>query len=66
MQLAAAEVSGSRMGVRAAAEYLGVTPHYVYKRSASGEIRHYKIGGKLQFEPADLRAHLDSTRRGGK
>lgn len=69
MQLAAGTsgaVQRDRMRIKDAAEFLGVTTNYMYKKCASGGIRHYKIGGKLQFAISDLRAHLESTKRGGE
>jgi len=42
-----------------AADYLDLSPSYVYKLTSQGELPHYKPNGKrLYFEKAELRAYL--------
>jgi excisionase family DNA binding protein len=42
-----------------AAEYLDLSPSYVYKLTSQGDLPHYKPNGKrLYFDRDDLRAYL--------
>lgn len=42
--------------VEAAAQYLGVTRHWVYRRCADGTLPHKKIGNRTRLIPAEVRA----------
>lgn len=45
-----------------AADYLGRDVHFVRRLVQHREIQHYKIGGRLRFDPADLDAFLVTCR----
>ncbi|MDQ6848948.1 MAG: helix-turn-helix domain-containing protein [Actinomycetota bacterium] len=48
------------MGVPAAAEYLGVVLHTVYKLIHEDKIRAYKIGRVIRLRKADVDAYLEA------
>ncbi len=48
--------------VKQAAERLGVSASKVYALANARKIGHYRIGGKVLFEGADLDAYLASCR----
>ena len=50
------------MSVRQAASRLGISASKLYELVARRGISHYRIGGKLLFDPADLDAYLASCR----
>jgi excisionase family DNA binding protein len=44
-------------------EHLSITPRHLRQLVADRRIRHYKVGGRLRFDRADLDAFLISGRR---
>jgi excisionase family DNA binding protein len=54
----------ARLGVAEAAQYLGVSKDYVYRKSAAGLIPAYKVGKRLEFELSDLVAYRETKKRG--
>lgn len=55
-----------RIGVHEAAKLLGVSTHFIYRKSATGELATYKLGKKLTFLPSDLELFLAASKRGGE
>jgi excisionase family DNA binding protein len=49
-----------------ACEFLGISRNGLYIACRAGRIPHYKVGGSIRFDPDELRAWLESTRRGPK
>ncbi len=47
-----------------AAKFLGVSTSWLYKASAAGDVPHVKNGGRLTFDPGDLREYRAKNRRG--
>lgn len=45
--------------IRDAAEYLGVSPSFLYKQTAAGAIRHFKLGSAIRFSETQLSEWLD-------
>ena len=45
---------GRLLGFKDAAAYLGRTERWLRRAVANRAVRHYKIGGLLAFDPADL------------
>lgn len=41
--------------VERAAQYLGMSRHYVYRAAERGELPYRRIGSRLRFVPAELR-----------
>jgi excisionase family DNA binding protein len=52
-----------RMMMGPAAEFLGVSRRTLQTLQMSGVIRHFKIGGRIQFAVGDLRAYVASCER---
>jgi excisionase family DNA binding protein len=52
------------LSVRQAASFLGISASKVYELAAARRIVHFRIGGKILFEEADLRAYRESCRVG--
>lgn len=50
--------------VAGAAQFLGVSAHYVYRKTAEGLIPNYKVGKRLQFAIKDLEAFREARKRG--
>lgn len=48
-----------------AAAFLGIGKRTVARRIADREIVYIKIGSRLLFDPADLRAYAESCKLGG-
>ncbi len=48
---------------KGAHEYLSITPRHLRQLVADRKLRHYKVGGRLRFDRADLDAFLISGRR---
>lgn len=48
-----------------AAGRLGISQRTLKRLVAEGVIRHIRIGGRVLFREADLRAYLDGQARGG-
>ena len=46
------------------AEFLGLRPKTVYTWVEQGYVPHYKIGGRVRFDPAEIKRWL-RARRGG-
>ena len=49
-----------------AAKYLGLARNTVYINCRAGLIPHFKVGAALRFDLDELRAWLESNRRGPK
>lgn len=49
-----ASPGGRLLGFKHAAAYLGRTERWLRRAVANRDVRHYKIGGLLAFDPADL------------
>jgi excisionase family DNA binding protein len=45
-----------------AAEYLNISPHSLRGYVSRGMIPHVKIGRRTLFDPADLRAYIESQK----
>jgi excisionase family DNA binding protein len=41
-----------------------VTDKWIYARTSSGELPHYKIGGLLRFKASELAAYAERCQRG--
>jgi excisionase family DNA binding protein len=52
------------MSVKDAASKLGVSPSKVYELVSQRRLAHYRIGGKILFEDADVEAYRQSCRVG--
>jgi excisionase family DNA binding protein len=50
------------LNTKQAADYLGRDVYFVRRLVQNREIRHYKIGGRLRFDPADLDDFLITCR----
>lgn len=50
------------LGVDGAADYLSTTPKAVYHMVERGKLPHRRVGGRLLFDRAELRAYVE---RGG-
>jgi excisionase family DNA binding protein len=61
------ETAGSSpwMGIEKAAAYLDLPKQRLYKLTASGEIPHFKQGGRLLFHRGDLTDWLRTFAEGG-
>lgn len=55
-------VTVSRLDARKAAEMVGCKPSMIYSLAARKHIAHYRIGGSISFEAADVAAYLASAR----
>jgi excisionase family DNA binding protein len=54
------------LDVAEAAEFLGRSVNSMYIDCRAGRIPHYKVGHSLRFDLDDLKAWLESNRRGPK
>lgn len=50
------------LGVKAAAQRLGISPSLLYQIVARRAIDHYRVGGKIVFAEGDLDAYLARSR----
>jgi excisionase family DNA binding protein len=47
------------LSVRAAAKYLSISPRTLYRLVAAGELHPVRVGARLRFDRADVRAYLE-------
>jgi excisionase family DNA binding protein len=52
-----------RVFVPEAAEFLGISTRQLWRIAAAGELRHFKIGKRVQFVLGDLRAYVAKCER---
>ncbi|MGC9961152.1 MAG: helix-turn-helix domain-containing protein [Acidimicrobiales bacterium] len=61
---AAAAADGARLlNIAQAAGYLGLSVRHLRRLVQERRLSHYKVGGRLVFEPRDLDALLSKSRR---
>lgn len=60
---ASAVAAPALLSTREAADYLGVSLSTLRRLVAERSVRHYKPGGQLRFDPADLDAYVRSSVR---
>lgn len=52
-----------RMFVPDAAEFLGISQRQLWRLASAGDLRHFKIGKRVQFVLGDLRAYVAACER---
>lgn len=52
-----------RLSVPEAAEYLGLSERHIRRLVQERRVSHYKVGGRLVFDPHDLDELLNKSRR---
>ena len=45
--------------VKSAAQYLGLSYHTIYAYTEAGTLPHYKLGGRIRFDPDQLDEWLE-------
>lgn len=52
------------LSLREVARWLSVSQRTVHRLRRAGHLRPYWVGGRLRFDPQDVRAYLGSRREG--
>lgn len=52
------------LGVKETSKYLGVPISWIYDRVRVGAIPYYKIGKYVRFDPQEIKAWLETQRKG--
>jgi len=52
------------IGIKEAAKMLDVPTSFLYSRTRTGTIEHYKVGKYIKFSPEQLERFLEGKRRG--
>ena len=60
------EADDKAWDVGEAAEYLGIRPKTLYKKSAEGTVPSFKVGGALRFSPKQLAEWRAAQQRRGE
>jgi excisionase family DNA binding protein len=62
--VASVQIPARLLTVQGAAEFLGISRNGLYIACRDCRVPHFKVGGAIRFDLDELRAWLESNRRG--